>query len=53
VLSGFPYDEGTRINGGRVGGSAASMIFRKALEEHELYRKGPAITVLDAGDIEK
>lgn len=31
VLSGFPYDEGTRINGGRIGGSAASLMFRKAL----------------------
>jgi hypothetical protein len=31
VLSGFPYDEGTKINGGRIGGCAASMIFRKAL----------------------
>jgi hypothetical protein len=34
VISGFPYDEGTRINGGRIGGSTAPMIFRKALENH-------------------
>jgi len=30
-MSGFPYDEGTKRNGGRVGGSVASYIFRKTL----------------------
>lgn len=52
VISGFPYDEGTKINGGRIGGSTAPMIFRKALEIHEIYSKAN-ITVLDSGDIEK
>lgn len=31
ILSGFPYDEGTRRNGGRIGGAVASQIFRKTL----------------------
>lgn len=53
VLTGFPYDEGTRINGGRVGGSAASMIFRTALGQHEIYKKESKMVVMDAGDIPK
>jgi hypothetical protein len=31
IISGFPYDEGTKRNGGRVGGAVASTIFRKTL----------------------
>lgn len=31
-MSGFPYDEGTRRNGGRVGGAIAPSIFRKNLK---------------------
>lgn len=34
VINGFPYDEGTKINGGRIGGSAATLMFRKALNSH-------------------
>lgn len=51
-MSGFPYDEGTRRNGGRVGGAVASYIFRKTLSEHQIYPK-QEINVFDAGDIQK
>ena len=37
IFSGFPYDEGTRRNGGRIGGSVASTIFRKTLSQIQLY----------------
>jgi arginase family enzyme len=52
VLSGFPYDEGTRRNGGRIGGSVAPKIFRQTLAKIELYAK-EGVTVVDAGDIEE
>jgi|JI10StandDraft_1071094.scaffolds.fasta_scaffold2170374_1 formiminoglutamase len=51
IFSGFPYDEGTRINGGRIGGSVASSIFRKTLSQHQIY-PSQQIPVYDAGDIE-
>lgn len=50
VMSGFPYDEGTKRNGGRVGGAIASYIFRKALSQHQVYPK-QKVNVFDAGDI--
>lgn len=50
VINGFPYDEGTRRNSGRIGGSAATSMFRKALNSHEIYKKG-GIDVYDSGDI--
>jgi hypothetical protein len=49
-MSGFPYDEGTRINGGRVGGAVASTIFRKTLHEVDLYAHN-AVEVYDSKDI--
>lgn len=33
VISGFPYDEGTKRNGGRIGGAIGSKIFRETLRE--------------------
>jgi hypothetical protein len=51
-MSGFPYDEGTRRNGGRVGGAVGSYIFRKTLSEHQVYPKQD-INVFDSGDIQK
>ena len=51
ILSGFPYDEGTKRNGGRVGGAVASSIIRKTLKERDLYLH-QKITIFDAGDIE-
>jgi arginase family enzyme len=52
VLSGFPYDEGTRRNGGRIGGSVGPKFFRQALASVELYAKH-SMLVVDAGDIEE
>lgn len=52
ILSGFPYDEGTRINGGRIGGSVASTIFRKTLKEYHIYPHHQ-LSVYDTGDIER
>lgn len=52
VISGFPYDEGTRRNGGRIGGSVAPKIFRQTLAKAELYSK-QGVLVVDAGDIEE
>ena len=37
MITGFPYDEGTKRNGGRVGGSIASEVFRKAISEADFY----------------
>jgi len=51
IFSGFPYDEGTRRNGGRIGGSIASTIFRKTLNNIELYPT-QKVAVYDSGDIE-
>ena len=51
-MSGFPYDEGTRRNGGRIGGSVAPRIFRQTLGKIELYAK-QTVVVVDAGDIEE
>jgi formiminoglutamase len=50
VLSGFPYDEGTRRNGGRIGGSVGPKVFREALRRIELYPKHPVLLV-DTGNI--
>ena len=38
-MSGFPYDEGTKRNGGRIGAAVGSYIFRKTLLEHQIYPK--------------
>ena len=51
IISGFPYDEGTRINGGRIGGSVASTIFRKTLSQIPLY-PSHSVSIFDSGDIE-
>lgn len=50
VISGFPYDEGTRRNGGRIGGSVGPKIFRQTLGKAELYPK-QGVLVVDAGDV--
>lgn len=50
IISGFPYDEGTRINGGRVGGAVASTIFRKTLHTVDVYAHH-SVKVLDSKDI--
>lgn len=51
VISGFPYDEGTRRNGGRVGGAIASTIFRKRLKEINTYLH-ENLLIYDSGDIQ-
>ena len=51
VISGFPYDQGTRRNGGRAGGAVATLIFRQTLSKMEIYPKKD-IAVYDAGDIQ-
>lgn len=50
-MSGFPYDEGTKRNGGRIGGAIASSIFRKRLSESNFYYKSN-ISLFDSEDIE-
>ena len=51
ILSGFPYDQGTKRNGGRIGGSVASTIFRKTIKQQQLY-PSHTLAVYDVGDIE-
>ena len=51
-MSGFPYDEGTRRNGGRVGGAVAPSIVRKTLKDRELYLH-KKIDIFDSNDIEE
>jgi hypothetical protein len=50
IISGFPYDEGTKRNGGRVGGAVASTIFRKTLAERDFYSH-ESVVVYDSKDI--
>jgi hypothetical protein len=50
-MSGFPYDEGTKRNGGRVGGALASTIFRRKLKEVDFYLQ-KEVQVYDSGDIQ-
>ena len=52
VYSGFPYDEGTRRNNGRIGGSVATKIFRQAITQRQVYPHHP-VMVYDADDIEE
>lgn len=50
MITGFPYDEGTRRNGGRIGGAIASNIFRNKLKESTFYLQHP-VHIYDCGDI--
>ena len=53
-IHGFPYDEGTRRNGGRVGGEKGSQKFRDELQTSELYftqEMKNNIEIFDTGDI--
>lgn len=56
IINGFPYDEGTGRNGGRLGGEKASYSFRKCMEDQNLYLTQEMknnINYIDSGDIDK
>ena len=50
-MGGFPYDEGTLRNGGRVGGAVGSKVFREMLVEHTVNLK-KNVQIYDTGEID-
>lgn len=53
ILQGFPFDEGTQINGGRAGAERGPLAFRAALEQshHYPFETMDKISLYDNGDI--
>ena len=53
VIQGFPFDEGTQINGGRLGAERGPLSFRSALEQthHYPYENIDKVLLYDNGDI--
>ena len=55
-IHGFPFDEGTRRNGGRVGGEKASQALRDSLQKISIFPTQEMISntmCIDTGDLPK
>ncbi len=53
IIQGFPYDEGTVINGGRAGAERGPLFFRGALEKshHYPFHNIDKLQLFDNGDV--
>jgi len=53
IIQGFPYDEGTQINGGRAGAERGPFFFRGALEKSHNYpfHNIDKVQLFDNGDV--
>jgi len=53
IIQGFPFDEGTQINGGRAGAERGPLSFRESLQKSHHYEhdNNDKILIYDNGDV--
>ena len=52
-IYGFPFDEGTKLNGGRIGGEKGPENFRKGLKHNKFpqFATQKNIQIIDFGNV--